>query len=239
MDLRRHLVVVTTAFLVGGSSTLAAGQIGAILGDVIYGCVNALGVVRVVAEGDACRSDSRFREEPIAWSRTGPVGDPGAMGATGPAGTAGATGPAGNVGETGPIGATGPEGAPGSAGAAGQAGATGGSVSFAGTYTSPNGFYSMSVTNTQIVFSGPGGSMITLDGTRARLQGTIIRINGVQTTVTSDAITTVSGAILNIPGGCPIATVTDLTGPLVGPPPAFAALVAPILTGSPTVLTAC
>src|SRR5690348_16217704 len=69
---------------------------------------------------------------------------------SGPAGATGATGPAGTTGATGATGATGPAG------------------TFSGTFTSPNGQYAISVTDTGIVLSGPGTDVIKLDSAGAR-----------------------------------------------------------------------
>jgi type VI protein secretion system component Hcp len=59
--------------------------------DVIHGCVNNAGALRVVIAGEACKAN----EVAIAWNVSGPAG------ATGPAGPAGPQGPAGNDGRDG------------------------------------------------------------------------------------------------------------------------------------------
>ena len=70
-------------------------------------------------------------------------------------------GPTGNPGPTGP---PGPPGAPGRDGEDGQDGAP-----FSGTFTSPNGQYSLSVTDTGIVLSGAGSTInLTSAGVQVR-----------------------------------------------------------------------
>ena len=88
-----------------------------------------------------------------------------ARGATGPAGTQGLAGPPGPRGSTGPQGPRGPQGPQGPPG------------TFSGQLTSPNGTYSINVTDTGITLTGPGGTvMLTPAG--ISLQGTQITLNG-------------------------------------------------------------
>ncbi len=84
---------------------------------------------------------------------TGPQGDPGPTGATGSPGAIGASGPAGPKGDSGATGASGAQGASGERGPAGPQGPPGGAANL----TSPNGLYSITVTNSGIVLKGPGG----------------------------------------------------------------------------------
>src|SRR4029077_20332326 len=109
----------------------AAGQVGLIGSDgVIHACVTADGDLRLVEAGSPCRTSpsAQRNETPLSWNQSG------AQGATGPAGPAGATG------------------------ASGPNGATGASGTFAGTFTSPNGQFSISVTDQGIVLHGPKGN---------------------------------------------------------------------------------
>jgi hypothetical protein len=81
--------VVAVAVTVGAAYAAIPGSNG-----TIDGCYEkATGKLRVVdAEaGKTCKKS----EEPIAWSRQGPKGDPGATGPAGPAGPQGPAGPAG------------------------------------------------------------------------------------------------------------------------------------------------
>jgi hypothetical protein len=70
-------------------------------------------------------------EQAVSWSITGPRGD---------------TGPAGPKGDTGPTGPTGPQG---------PAGDSGGNASL----TSPNGLFSIEVSNHGVFIRGPGGTV--------------------------------------------------------------------------------
>lgn len=90
----------------------------------IYACVDPLGNVRIVAEGESCRPN----ESPLSWNDQGPQGDPGpqgpqgdpgpvcppadveVIGVQGPKGDTGMTGPVGPAGPAGPTGPTGPQG---------------------------------------------------------------------------------------------------------------------------------
>ena len=83
----------------------------------------------------------RGSETPLSWSSSGSQGGTGPTGATGPTGPTGATGP---TGPTGPAG------------------------SF--PLTSPNGQYSISVTDNGVTISNTGGSAITLTGTAISVQ---------------------------------------------------------------------
>jgi hypothetical protein len=83
---------------------------------------------------------------------------------------------------------------------------------FSGTFTSPNGAYSISVTNTGIQLTGPGSSVrvagagVTVEGAAtATLRGGAVAVNG--------GTTTVDGAVVRLNGaaGCvPIVRTTDV-----------------------------
>ena len=86
---------------------------------VLYACINpGNGVVRVVAETEACRST----ETRLQWNVVGEQGPQGPRGEQGPQGLVGATGA---TGERGATGATGERGATGATGERGATGATG------------------------------------------------------------------------------------------------------------------
>ena len=102
---------------------------------VITACVTRLlGVVRIVAATDICRST----EQRVQWNVEGPPGpagprgaqglrgDTGSIGPIGPAGPAGPQGPQGNLGDPGVAGPQGPRGDSGPQGPAGPAGPPGG-----------------------------------------------------------------------------------------------------------------
>ena len=82
---------------------------------------------------------------------------------------------------------------------------------FSGTFTSPNGAYSISVTDTGIQLTGPGSSVrlagagVTVEGTgTTTVRGTIVAVSG--------GTTTVDGAMVRLNGaaGCaPLVRTTD------------------------------
>jgi type VI secretion system secreted protein Hcp len=117
----------TAAACVGGAVTLgaaaaAAATLAGTSDQVIHGCVDPEGRLRVLgATAEGCKKDERA----ISWNEQGPIGPAGAVGATGAQGIAGLTGPAGlqgPAGVSGPSGVSGPAGAQGPAGPAGPAG---------------------------------------------------------------------------------------------------------------------
>ena len=99
----------------------------------------------------------------------------------------------------------------------GPAGPTGPAGTFSGTFSSPNGAYSISVTNAGIVLSGPGST---------------VRLTGPTVSVDSSGPTTVRGAVVQLNGGAGCTPVTRLTDPI--PVPEHAALTFPA-AASPTV----
>jgi hypothetical protein len=150
-------------------------------GAVIYGCAQKNnGNLRVVAEGENCRPS----EHPISWNQEGPQGPPGQNGADG---------------QNGQDGADGQDGVDGQNGADGQDGQDGADGVFTGTFTSPNGQFSLIVTDAGIVLSGPSGSL-TLDAASISLDGGgLVSINGDTLELRSDSASSlVSGASLDI-----------------------------------------
>lgn len=127
MDRKRAAALVAVALGAIGGTAWASGAVGSIVGanGTVTGCYQTQnGQLRVVAEGETCRSS----ESAIQWSQKGPPGDTGPTGAPGPQGERGETGPQGIRGEIGPQGEPGlqgPKGDPGSPGPAGATGATG------------------------------------------------------------------------------------------------------------------
>jgi hypothetical protein len=95
----------------------------------------------------------------------GPAGPAGAAGGRGAAGAQGTPGLSGSQGTTGASGVTGLGGSTGSTGPTGTIGVTGPTGTFGGTFTSPNGNNSISVTDSGIVLTTPAGTL-TLDSTK-------------------------------------------------------------------------
>jgi hypothetical protein len=82
------------------------------IGELIRGCVDSTGAIRIVVDGTSCADGETLLE----WNITGPVGPQGPAGATGPAGPVGPAGEPGPQGPAGPAGAQGeqgPQGFPG------------------------------------------------------------------------------------------------------------------------------
>jgi hypothetical protein len=152
---RRELIIGVLAFTIGSGSAVAAGQLATIGADgSVRACVQVNGLLRAIEPGESCKTErgDRANEIPISWSLSGPVG---------------ATGPAG------PTGATGPQGATGATGATGPAG------TFTGVFTSPNGLYSLSVTDVGIVLRGPNSS-VTVDATGASIDADALALTTAQ-----------------------------------------------------------
>jgi hypothetical protein len=117
------VVIVAVGIVAAGGIGYAAipgadGQIKACYANtngLLLGIPHSKGDLRVVDEGEACRS----YETTLKWNQKGIKGDTGATGA------AGSLGPVGPVGADGLDGATGPAGPPGQMGPAGPAGPVG------------------------------------------------------------------------------------------------------------------
>ena len=132
-------MALVLAALVGGGAVYAGVGLGAggANEDVIHGCVNPSGGLRVVGPQEDCKKN----ENRLSWNRQGPPGTPGqagppgregAPGARGEAGPPGGAGPRGDQGPAGPPGAVGPAGPPGPAGVSTVAGLDGSECSFSG-----------------------------------------------------------------------------------------------------------
>jgi hypothetical protein len=112
---------------------------------------------------------------------------------------------------------------------------------------SPNGQYRLTVSDAGIAASGPGGSIeilasglriespatVTVDGTQVSVEASaLMNIRGQLVRVQGSGVTDVRGAVLLLNGGCrPVARLSDLVS-VPGAPSS-----APIVTGSPTVLS--
>jgi hypothetical protein len=154
---KSHLLAAAAGAVV--TSALAGGVAWATIpgdGGVIQGCYTKIGgILRVIdtAKGERCLGI----EVPISWNQKGLKGDPGANGAPGVSPTVAqlqpgdSNCPAGGAAITAANGST-AYACNGTNGANGQ--------SFAGTFTSPNGEYSISVADTGITLShGPTTSI--------------------------------------------------------------------------------
>ena len=204
-------VVLTLVVALVGTTTI--GFAAATTAGVISACVNnSSGAVKIVGPTDTC---------PNNWSAV-------SWNAEGPAGPAGPTGAAGPKGDTGAVGATGATGATGNTGATGATGSTGAAGTFAGSFSSPNGSYSIQVTDTGIVLKGPGVGSIKLTDTGVSIESpTSIELRAstdlhmraaAQADLRGDALTTVLGGqtIIGGTGGCsPVVRTTDTA--TVGP----------------------
>jgi hypothetical protein len=131
---------------------------------VIQACQDKQGRLRVVAQAGACDK----HESAISWNSVGPAGPPGAAGPAGPKGdkgdpgAAGAPGAPGAKGDPGPTGPTGPAGPPGPAGQGGG---------FGGSYTSPDGRYTLQVDNNGILLSGGANGVVRISGAGISVSG--------------------------------------------------------------------
>jgi hypothetical protein len=164
----RRLAVATTAMFaaVGG---IAYAAIPDATG-VYHACLSKNGSIRIIdPDTDQCRAN----ETSITFNQQGPKGDPGRPGTNGVNGTNGTNGVSPTVTQL----AAGDPNCPngGAAmtdaanttayvcnGANGQNGTDG--QPFSGTFTSPNGQYSISVTNTGVTIAQTSGSLIKLAG---------------------------------------------------------------------------
>ena len=133
----------------------------------INACVKSQnGQVRILPAGQACLPS----EQAVSWSIEGPQGDPGPAGPAGPQGPrgdrgdTGATGPKGDTGGQGPVGPKGDTGSAGPQGETGPAGPAGpqgppGEAGGNASLTSPNGLFSIEVSNHGVFIRGPGGTV--------------------------------------------------------------------------------
>ncbi|WP_218781033.1 collagen-like protein [Bacillus sp. EB106-08-02-XG196] len=135
---------------------------------VYYACVNQNnGLLKMVDEAKECQN----HEVKISWNQVGPKGDPGVKG---------------EIGDTGAIGPQGPTGLQGPQGETGV---------FNGKFESPNGLYSIEVTDNGLSLQGPGGAI--------DLTGTSININGSSNVkINSMVKTEIKGSLITLNGSC-------------------------------------
>ncbi len=149
----------------------------------IQGCYTKVGgILRLVDSTSQCKNF----ENPVSWSQKGQKGDPGTPGTPGTNGTNGAAGfsptvtqlplgdpncLAGGAAITDAAGST----AYVCSGQNGQAGADG--QPFSGTFTSPNGEYSISVTDAGITMQSDAGAIVNLLGDALTVQSGSVAVD--------------------------------------------------------------
>jgi len=181
------------------------------------------------------------KETPLQWGETGPQGEPGTDGDNGTNGEDGSTvlngagAPADSLGNNGDFyldttnnKVYGPKvGGAWPASGVSLVGPPGDDGTFDGHFESSLGIYSLDVTDSGIVMTGPTGA-VTINGGGVTVTGTVVTVNSsAQTVVNSGGLVRVGGT-----GCAPAARVGDLvtggTVPVVGGP----VVSAPIITGS-------
>ena len=187
----RRLLVLCAGAIVVVSVGVAYAAIPHSSTGVISGCYGkTTGILRVI-DAQAGKHCLSF-ETPISWNQKGLKGDNGDPGAPGLAGLAGASGPAGATGPggadgeagaagpAGPQGPSGPEGPQGLQGDPGENGADGADgTPFDGTFTSPNGLYSLTVDNSGIELESPVTSVkLTVAGVSVQASGPVSLTGG-------------------------------------------------------------
>jgi hypothetical protein len=190
-------------------AALAAGVAYATIpggsGDYTACALKGVGTIRLVDPSlppSNLMSHCTSLENQLGWNKQGQAGPPGAKG------DAGATGQKGVVG---PKGLPGLPGAKGPSGDTGQQGPTGPDGDFSGDFTSPNGIYKVSVTDSGIELRGPAGSTklgflgwnVSSFNT-LQLDAAQIRLNGCGPPVAVIGGQTVGGVIGVDPAGNPI-----------------------------------
>jgi hypothetical protein len=197
---RRHSIALAAA-----SSCVATLLVGGIAratipgdGGVINGCYGKIaGVVRVidVAKGEKCVPSL---ETPLSWNQKGQKGEPGLPGAAGAPGTNGADGDDGvspTVAQLAQGDANCPAGGAAITDAHGSTAFVCSGQPFSGTFTSPSGEYSMSVTDAGISLARGGTPVV-------QISGSSIEITGHEVAVTSELdATVVAGRNLLVSSG--------------------------------------
>jgi hypothetical protein len=239
---RRRDVV---AALVGAASVivLAGGVAWAAIpsGGVIHGCYHKnSGQLRVVEAAEECGPP----EVVLPWNQAGQTGPPGADGADGvsptvtPLASGDANCPAGGAAITDAAGST-------AYVCSGQDGADG--EPFSGVFTSPNGEYSLSVTDTGVTMSHGLNVHVRVVGTDVFVRGLNVEVRGdanatlraganarveggAAATVDAGAVAVVEGSLVQIRGGGSCLPAARLGDPVVAP-----GGVGTITAGAPTV----
>jgi hypothetical protein len=158
---RRRLAVVTVAiFAVAGG--IAYGSIPD-AGGVYHACLAKTGAIRIIdTDTDVCKSV----ETPITFNQQGQPGDPGTSPTVAPVAAGDSHCAAGGAAITDAAGTTAYvcSGLNGTDGTDGKDG-----TPFSGTFTSPNGQYSISVTDTGVTVAG-AGTTVDLSGTGLKVE---------------------------------------------------------------------
>jgi hypothetical protein len=175
----RRLVLATVAiFVVAGGIAYAAIPDA---GGVFHACVMKNGSVRIIdPDTDQCKQN----ESAITFNQQGQTGNPGPQGPPGANGTNGTNGTDGTDGTDGQPGVSPtvtqlavndpncPAGGAAITDAAQHTSYVCSGTPFSGTFTSPNGQYSISVTDTGITIKEHLGPVITLTGSDLKLSST-------------------------------------------------------------------
>lgn len=173
------------------SGGIAFAAIPSLADGVIHGCYEKrTGLLRVI-DVEAGKSCLQW-ETPIAWKQSGPQGEPGLQGEPGADGGAGAPGADGADGQDGLDGmsvtsealdpgddSNCPHGGSKFTSSSGVTYACNGrdGADFAGSFTSPNGLFSVTVSDTGATLQGPSGTVrVTAAG--ASVVGALVTING-------------------------------------------------------------
>jgi hypothetical protein len=128
-------------------------------GGTYHACLKQNGTIRIIdPAADACNTAN---ETEITFDKQGPQGEPGAPGAAG-------TGP--TVQQLAAGNAHCPTGGAAITDAGGSTADVCSGQSFSGAFTSPNGQYGISVLDTGVTITGPGGTHINLSGTNLTVQ---------------------------------------------------------------------
>ena len=186
---RRHSIALAAASSCGATLLIGGIAWATIPGDggVINACYGKVGgVVRVidVAKGEKCLT---ALETPLSWNQKGQKGEPGLPGATGLPGMNGSDGRDGvspTVGQLAPGGPNCPAGGAAITDADGSTAFVCSGQPFSGTFTSPSGEYSISVTDTGISLARGGTPVV-------QIAGSSIEITGHNVAVTSELDATI------------------------------------------------
>lgn len=191
---RRRLAVVTAAiFSVAGGIAYASIPDA---GGVYHACLAKTGAVRIIdPDTDQCKSV----ETPISFNQQGQPGDPGQSPTVAPVAAGDAHCPAGGAAITDAAGTTAYvcSGLNGKNGADGKDG-----TPFSGTFTSPNGQYSIGVTDTGVTIAG-AGTTVSLSGTGLEVEtanGLTLKSAGDATLQSSAGLSVKAGGTVGLSG---------------------------------------
>lgn len=232
---RLSRVVLAVVMLAAGAGVGMGAMVAAQgNGEMYYACVNnSSGTIKMTSSTGTCATN----ELRIEWNKEGPQGIPGIPGAKGDQGEPGIDGSNGIDGVAGincwdlnENGATdlasedtNQDGVVNVIDCRGEKGDTG---DFSGTFTSDNGAFSISVTDTGITLAGPSGQQIHMTPGSILVDGVTVTVESVTTTTISGSTTRIDGGTIFLNGSCsPVARVGDSVPEYV------------ITSGSPSVLS--